>query len=360
MDNLNSNIVNNMLIHYSALMKEGVKDFGGDYTSISIFHSVDTDGDGKLSKAEIEEAKKGLTDCIKKEVQKCNFYAEHFFSEEYTENLKHINKSSNKSASEQIVQNNLNKAIAMIFEYVKNNPDDLVVQKYANKLRELISDGRIKLVDISEQGVAGLAVKDKNGKDEILIENHDSVRHLSVNYLLQTLLHELRHSMETDYVNSKAEELEAEQASRELQKKISGKDIYNGNINNFLKGYDGYAEASPGTYQIPQNTGIAVWYKPLEVAMDENNKLVIKSDLQKEMGDVYIEDHVQFGDKKDVEGNPLPISAKCIIKDSDGNVVHEYDYGKYNEKLRRFNYIRVRLKQIALKHQSGIKTAYGH
>ena len=43
MDNLNSNIVNNMLIHYSALMKEGAKDFGGDFTSISIFHSIDSD-----------------------------------------------------------------------------------------------------------------------------------------------------------------------------------------------------------------------------------------------------------------------------------------------------------------------------
>ena len=359
MDNLNSNIVNNMLIHYSALMKEGAKDFGGDFTSISIFHSIDSDGDGKLSKSEIEKAKPGLTDCIQKEVKKCNFYAEHFFSDEFTENLKHVHKSSNKSASEQIVQNNLNKAVAMIFEYVKNNPDDLVVQKYANKLRELISDGRIKLVDIPDQGVAGLAVKDKNGKDEILIENHDSVRHLSVNYVLQTLLHELRHSMEKDDVNSKAEELEAEQTARELQKRISGKEIYNCKINNFLKGYAGYAEASPGTSQIPQNTGIAVWYKPLEIAMDENNKLVIKSDLQKEMGNVYIEDHVQFGDKKDDEGNPLPVSAKCIIKDSDGNVIKEYDYGKYNEKMRRFNYIRVRLKQVAMSNQDSIKTAYG-
>ena len=157
-------------------------------------------------------------------------------------------------------------------------------------------------------------------------------------------------NLETDNINSKAEELEAEKTARELQKKISGNLIFNNNINDFTKGYVGYAEASPGTYQIPANTGIAVWYKPLEVVMRENGELVIKSDLQKDMENVYIEDHVQFGDKKDSEGNSLPISAKCIIKDNEGNVIQEYDYGSYDEHTRSFDYHRIHFKQIRLKN----------
>ena len=93
--------------------------------------------------------------------------------------------------------------------------------------------------------------------------------------------------------------------------------------------------------------------------MGENNELVIKSDLQKDMGNVYIEDHVQFGDKKDNEGNPLPISAKCIIKDSEGNVLQEYDYGSYDEQTRSFNYHSIYFKQAKLKINNTNFTNFG-
>lgn len=350
MNNFNSNIVNNMLIHYSGLMKEGTKDFGGDFMSESIFSDIDTDRNGELSQSEIDKAKPKLIEYIQKVLQKDSFYAEVHFGEEYTENLKQIDNSSDKTVSEQIIQNNLNKAIELIYKYAENHPDDLVVQKYEQKLKEIISNGNLKLVDIAEKGVGGRANKNPDGIDEILIENHDDISNLSVDYLLETLLHELRHTMETDNINSKAEELEAEETARELQKKISGNLIFNNNINDFTKGYVGYAEASPGTYQIPPNTGIAVWYKPLEVVMGENGELVIKSDLQKDMGNVYIEDHVQFGNKKDSEGKLLPISAKCIIKDNEGNVIQEYDYGSYDEQTRSFDYHRIHFKQIRLKN----------
>jgi len=358
-NNFNSNIINNMLIHYSGLMKEGTKDFGNDFMSESIFRDIDTDRNRELSQSEIDKAKPKLIEYIQKVLQKDSFYAELHFDSEYTENLKQIDKSSAKTASEQIIQNNLNKAIKLIYDYAKNHPDDLVVQKYAQKLKEIISNGNLKLVDIADKGVGGRANKNPDGTDEILIENHDNISNLSVDYLLETLLHELRHTMETDNINSKAEELEAEETARELQKKISGNVIFKNNINDFTKGYVGYAEASPGTYKIPLNTGIAVWYKPLEVAMGENNELVIKSDLQKDMGNVYIEDHVQFGDKKDNEGNPLPISAKCIIKDSEGNVVQEYDYGNYDEQTRRFDYHSIHFKQIKLKNNNTNFTNFG-
>lgn len=348
MNNFNSNIVNNMLIHYSGLMKEGTKDFGGDFMSESIFRDIDTDRNGELSQSEIDKAKPKLIEYIQKVLQKDSFYAELHFGEEYTENLKQIDKSSDKTVSEQIIQNNLNKAIELIYKYAENHPEDIVVQQYAQKLKEIISNGNLKLVDIADKGVGGRANKKPDGTDEILIENHDNISNLSVDYLLKTLLHELRHTMETDSINSKAEELEAEETARELQKKISGNVIFNNNINDFTKGYVGYAEASPGTYQIPPNTGIAVWYKPLDVVMGENNELVIKSDLQKDMGNVYIEDHVQFGDKKDSDGNPLPISAKCIIKDNEGNVLQEYDYGSYDEKKRSFDYHSIHFKQVKL------------
>ena len=351
MGKINPDVINNMFIHYSGLMQAGTTDFGEDETSMSIFHSIDTDGNGELSQPEIDKAKPGLIGRIKKELQKFKFNAEEYFGEEYTENLKHIDKSSDKSASEQIVQNNFNKAVSMIYEYAEKHPEDTVIQKYSNKLREIMSNGNIRLVDIPEQGFEGLAFKTKRGKDGIFVENHDSMAHLSVNYLLQTILHELRHTMETDYIDSKAEELEAEQTARELQKKITGKETDNADINDFLDAYEDYAEASPGTYKIPPNTGIAVWYKPLKTEMDENNKFVIKSGLQKDMGNVYIEDHVQFGDKNDNEGNSLPTSAKCIIKDKKGNVIQEYDYGKYNEQTRSFDYMSVREMQISLKNR---------
>lgn len=359
MSNFNLNIVNNMLIHYSGLMKAGTKDFGGDFMSESIFRDIDTDYNGEISQSEIDTAKPKLAEYIKKVLQRDSFYAELHFDSEYTENLKSLDKSSEKTTSEQIVQKNLDKVVTMIYEYAENHPDDKVAQKYVQKLKEIISDGNLKLVDIDDKGIVGRANKKPDGKDEILIENHDSISNLSVDYLLKTLLHELRHTMETDKINSKAEELEAEETAKKLQKKISGKIIFNSNISNFTKGYVDYAEASPGTYNIPENTGIAVWYKPLEVLMGEDNILVIKSDIQEDFGNAYIEDHVQFGNKKDQNGNALPISAKCIIKDAQGNIMQEMDYGSYNEQTRCFDYHSVHFKQLKLKYSNKKQPSFG-
>lgn len=350
MSDFDANVINNMIIHYSGLMKSETKSFGSDFMSKSIFKDIDLNKDGKLQQNEIDKAIPNLATYIEKVLKTDDFYGNIHFGEEYTQALTQTTEKSDKTRSQQIIENNLNKAVNMIMQYAASNPNDKTIQKYANKLSEIIENNNLKLTDIESEGIVGRANKKENGTDEILIDNNDNINNLSVNYLLQTLLHELRHTFETDNINSKAEEIEAEKTARELQEKISGQKIFNNSIESFAKCYSVYAEASPGTYSIPENTGIAVWYKPVDVTMTQNNKLIIKSDIQESMNNLLIEDHVQFGNQKDENGNPYPISAKCLLKDKDGNIVQEFDYGDYNINTRSFNdYHKVHLQQAKLK-----------
>lgn len=349
MSDFDLNIVKNMLTHYSGLMKAGTRDFGGDFMSASIFKNIDTNKDGELQQDEIDKAKPNLTAYIQEVLEKDDFYANIHFGETYTKGLTKTDDKSDKTKSEQIIENNLKIACDLIMAYT-NFPDEELA-KYAKKLSEIVANNNLKLTDIDASGVNGRAVKNEQGLDEILIDNHDSIRNLSVGYLVQTLLHELRHTMEKDTLNSKAEEVEAEETARRLAEKITGQITFNESIANFAKGYNGYAEASPGTYSIPQNTGISVWYKPAEVTMTEDNNLIIKSDMQKDLDNMFIEDHVKFGKEKDEDGDAYPVSAECFIKDKDGNIIHKFDYGDYDPQKRSFNYFKVHLEITKLKNK---------
>ena len=344
-------VISNMHTHYSGLMKEGTRDFGNDFVSKSIFNAVDTNHDGSLSQQEIDTAMPNLDSYIAKSIEKDDFYANLHFGKSYSESKAKTNPNSDKTVSEQIVENNLNEAVEKILSYAKAHPEDAVIQKYAQKLNEIVSAGKLILTDIEDSGVAGRANKDADGGDTVLIDNHDSMQNLTSEYLLRTLLHELRHTVETDNINSKAEEVETERTARELADKIGGKHRWGEvSLSEFEESYRIYAEASPGTYNIPENTGIAVWYKPKDVTM-KDNKLVIKSDAQPDLKGAIIEDHVQFGEQKDENGNPFPISATRVIKDKDGKIISTIDYGKYDSKKRQFDYYKVHMEQIKLKNQ---------
>lgn len=348
-DNIDKIIFTNMKTHYSGLLKNKATDIGGDFMSQSIFNSINTNGDKELSQEEIDAAKPVLDSYIKKSVEQDSFYSELYFGKEFTEAAKKTNPNSNKTVSEQIIENNLNQAVEKILKYSEDHPEDTDIQKYADKLREIISKGNLKLTDISDTGVSGRAIKDENG-DTILIDNHESIKNLNSQNLLQTLLHELRHTLETDDINSKAEELEAETTSRELADKISAKKGFYGSLSQFTKGYAGYAEASPGTYNIPENTGIAFWYKPQEVTMKEN-KLVVRSGEQEKLKGAYIEDQIQFGTEKDESGKQIPVSAVRVIKDKDGKIIFSMDYGKYDNKTKAFDYKNIYFEQKKLEQQ---------
>lgn len=380
-NNIDPQILANMKTHYSGLMKVGTTDFGGDLMSKAIFDMVNTDKSNGLTQAEIDAGMPNLDSYIKKSLEKDSFYAEIHFGKSYTEAAQKTNPASNKTVSEQIVENNLKTAINQILEYATKHPDDERIQKYANKLQELVDNNKIVLTDIRRQGVAGRAYPNLDECDEILIDNHDSINNLTPEYLLNTLLHELRHTLETDTLNSKAEEVATEREAREITKAIlddasentntskkldfirkkssalsnkfsavddlqetlmmQGQDrshfMFQQSLEEFEAAYSDMAEASPGTYNIPQNTGVKFWYKPEEVKMDKNNNtLVVKSGVQPDMKDIIIEDHVQFGTEKDEFGNAYPVSAKRIIKDKDGNILSEIDYGEYYKKSRSF------------------------
>lgn len=350
-NNVDKQIIDNMRTHYSGLMKVGARDFGGDFMSKTIFDMVNTNKADGLTQEEIDAAMPNLDTYIAKSIEKDSFYAELHFGKSYTDAASKTDNTSDKTVSEQIIENNLNEAVEMIYTYAQQHPDDATIQKFASKLKEIKDNGKLILTNIEPAGVAGRAIKNEDGSDTLLIDNRDSMNNLTAEYLLQTLLHELRHTMETDDLNSKAEEVEAETISRELADKISGTKRYEEPLSYFAQSYNGYAEASPGTYNIPQNTGIAVWYKPQEVTMDENNNLVIKSDPQPDLNGATIEEHVQFGNQKDENGNPIPVSAQRIIKDANGEVIFSMDYGEYNLKKRAFDYFKMHMEQIKLKEK---------
>ena len=380
-DKIDKQILANMKTHYSGLMKVGATDFGGDLMSKTIFDCVNTDKTNGLTQEEINAGMPNLDLYIKKSIENDSFYAEIYFGKSYTEAAQKTDPNSNKTVSEQIVENNLKTAINQIIEYATKHPEDERIQKYADKLLELIKDDKITLTDIVRPGVAGRACTNLDGSDEILIDNHDSLNNLTPEYLLNTLLHELRHTLEIDTLNSKAEEVATEKEAREITKAIlddisknsdtvktlefikkrrmalsnkfsavndleekliiqeqnRSNFMFQPSLEEFEEAYSDIAEASPGTYNIPQNTGIEFWYKPEDVQMDENNnELVVKSAVQPDMKDIIIEDHVQFGPEKDEFGNAYPVSAKRIIKDKDGNVLSEIDYGQYYKEYRRF------------------------
>lgn len=348
--NIDKQIITNMKTHYSGLMKVGATNFGEDFMSKAIFDMVNTDKTNGLTQSEIKNATPNLDTYIQKSIEKDSFYAELHFGQSYTDAASKTDKTSSKTVSEQIVEQNLNQALVQIFTYAQQHPEDKIVQEFADKLKDLHSNNRIILTNIEDTGIAGRAIKNDDGTDTILIDNRDSMGNLTAEYLLRTLLHETRHTLENDDINSKAEEIEAETVSRELADKISGKNRFEIPISEFEQGYTGYAKASPGTHNIPKNTGIAVWYNPSDVVMDkETHTLLIKSDAQPDLKDAIIEDHVQFGDTKDEEGNPIPTSATRIIKDKDGNIIFEQDYGEYNSKKRSFDYHKMYMEQIKLK-----------
>ena len=351
-NNINQQIISNMKTHYSGLMKTGATNFGEDFMSKTIFDCVNTDKKDGLTQAEIDAAMANLDSYIMKSIEKDSFYAELHFGKSYTEAAAKTNPSSSKTVSEQIVENNLNDAVEMIFAYAKQHTEDTMVQKLSEKLREIQANGKLILTDIESGGVAGRAIKNDDGTDTILIDNRDSMSNLTTEYLLHTLLHELRHTLETDNINSRAEEVEAESVSRELADKITGKKRFEPSLSEFEKSYGILAQASPGTYNIPQNTGIAVWYKPDDVTMDDNtHTLTIRSGQQEDLKGAVIEDKVQFGTQKDENGNPIPVSAQRIIKDKEGNIISTVDYGEYNTKKKQFNYFKVYQEQIKLKNQ---------
>ena len=266
-----------------------------------------------------------------------------------------IESTPKKESFKDIISKNLEQAINKIFEYAENTPEDSIIQKYASKLKEIINNKKLILTDIPDKNVAGKALKNDDNTDTILIDNHDSFNNFNVNNLLKTLLHELRHTMETDNLNSKAEEIEAELSANELAAKITGTPPQEIDISEWINaGYNIYAEASPGTYDIPQNTGFSVWYKPEEVKMDEQeNLLLIKSQPQEKMDGAVIEDYVEFGNQTDENGNRFPVSAKRIIKDKSGQIIANFDYGKYDYKKREFsNNAQIYLAQKKLEHKN--------
>ncbi|MCR5265789.1 MAG: hypothetical protein K6E29_04255 [Cyanobacteria bacterium RUI128] len=351
-NNVDKQIIDNMRTHYSGLMKVGARDFGGDFMSKTIFDMVNTNKADGLTQEEIDAAMPNLDSFIAKSIEKDSFYAELHFGKSYTDAASKTDNTSDKTVSEQIIENNLNEAVEMIYTYAQQHPDDATIQKFASKLKEIKDNGKLILTNIEPAGVAGRAIKNEDGSDTLLIDNRDSMRNLTPEYLLQTLLHELRHTMETDDLNSKAEEVEAETISRELADKISGTKRYEEPLSYFEQSYNGYAEASPGTYNIPQNTGIAIWYKPEDVTMDEeNNTLVIRSGAQPDLNDAVIEEHVQFGEQKDENGNPIPVSAQRVIKDKNRDVIFSMDYGEYDIRKKSFNYFKMHVEQIKLKER---------
>ena len=256
-----------------------------------------------------------------------------------------------KQTYAELVAKNLEQAVTKILEYADKFPQDSIIQKYAQKLRELVANNNLILTDIPDENVAGRAIKNSDMSDTILIDNHDSFSNFNPDNVVKTLLHELRHTMETDNLNSKAAEVEAELSANELTAKITGTSPKEINIEQWInEGYRLYPEASPGTYNIPQNTGFTIDYKPEEVVMDEKeNKLLIKSAPHDNMDGVVIEDYVEFGDKKDENGNPFPVSAKRVIKDKSGQIISTLDYGEYDYTKREFtNRAEVYFKQKTL------------
>ena len=253
-----------------------------------------------------------------------------------------------------VIANNLNKAVKQLFDFAEKHKDDKIIQKYASKLKEIINNKKLILTNIDDDNVAARAIKNDDNTDTILIDNYDSVSNFESNgSILKTLLHELRHTMETDDINSKAEELEAETMSRELFAQITGQPADMSNLSEWLEsGYRLYAEASPGTYNIPQNEGIAVWYKPEEVKMnDKDNVLIIKSSPQEKMNGMIIEDYVKFGEQKDEKGNSLPVSAQRVIKNQKGEIISTSDYGEYDFKKRKFNYSKIYIEQKRMENK---------
>ena len=235
-------------------------------------------------------------------------------------------------------------------EYAKEHPEDEEIQSYAKKLNEIIKNNNLKLVQIpNSDSVSGKADKENN-LDVIYIDNKHVISNLNKNNILNVLLHELRHTMENDTINSKAEELEAETSARRIAKKINPEPQWNEPIKSFLGTYSFYAEASPGTYNIPKNAGIAVWYKPKEV-IEDNNTIIIRSDKLESINQGYIEDYITFGEEKDEFGNPLPVSAIRKIYDSNGNIITTQDYGEYDSENKKFNYYKIRMEQIKLENK---------
>ncbi|MCQ2740322.1 MAG: hypothetical protein MJ237_08900 [bacterium] len=350
-----------MKTHYKGLLKAGVKDLGNNFMSKSIFNAFDTNSDSELSQEEIDAGMQNLDSFIEKSVEKDCIYADIHFGKSYTESAKNTNPNSNKTISEQIIENNLKQAITQIYAYAENHKDNELIQKLSNKLKQIEKAGGIKLMDIADSGVAGRAERNQNtGEDTILIDNHDSIKNLTPEYLIQTLLHELRHTIEIDRLNSKAEEVEAETLSMDLAKEITGKFIFNGSLSEFEKSYSWLPEASPGTYNIPENTGIVTYYKPEEVKINEDNTvLIIKSSPQADLDGATIEEQIQFGTEKDEQGNVIPISATHIVRDANGDIIYSSDYGEYDKKSHSFNNLKVKAEHYKYFKKSNLLSGFG-
>lgn len=348
---IDEQVLANMKTHYSSIMKAGALDFGGNSISMSIFSKIDTDGNNVLSESEVANA--NLDVVIKNTVEEYHFksYLNETFGETYTEQAKQTDPNSEKSTTEQIIDNNIKDVCAQILDYAEQHPDDELVQQYANELKTLLDNNGVIGTNVVEKHAIGehLAADSLHPKGSILIDNHDRLNNLDKRILLNTILHELGHAITNDNLDSFAEEHDVESIARELALEISGQEIFHESMEEFISAYKGLPVASPGTYNIPLNAGITTKYEPQEVIM-EDNILTIRSGVNEDGN--RVEDHVTFGTETDDNGNPLPVSAERVIIDAEGKTIFSMEYGDYNKLKKAFNdRAKVDVKQLMFENK---------
>lgn len=345
---VDAEVLANMKTHYSGLMKVGATNFGGSSISTSIFAQIDTDNNKELSQEEINSA--NLDEIIINTIKRNKlqeYDAQEYFGESYTKSASQTDPNSSKTTTEQIIDNNIKQAITQILEYAEQHPENTRVQEYAKKLKEMLAQNSIIGTDVEHQDSVGqhLSASEDAPNGKILIDNRDQFNNFNPRNVLKTILHELGHAISGDDLDSVAEEVMVESIARELALEISGEEVFEYSMEYFASQYKGYPMASPGTHNIPKNAGIATQYVPQEVTM-KDNVLTIRAETD-EKGN-RVEDYITYGDRKDADGNPLPVSAKRVIVNQSGEIVFSADYGEYDSTKRAFkNAGLVKLKQMS-------------
>ncbi len=360
-------ILTNMQTHYGSLIKAGATGLGNDEMSKSIFGKFDTNGDRTISADEINANNVNIQQVLSEVAMQFKDLASKFFGNNYTEQLKKAeetqtnppNEQNNgNNSSEKVILQNIQDAHQKILKYAEAHPEDTRIQEYAQKLQELELSVTSKDADFVAETISG---------DKSITFSAKTLENLDPNTVLKNLLHEVGHYVNGDELSSIPEEIDVESFAIDTAENITGQKIVENkeeHINEFASRYESgmssnYGKYSPGYNGIPINAGFTINNEIKEVHTNqEGNATTIISDFS----GWRQEHHVSFGEEKDADGNPYPISAKETIFPEDGqqltSVYSNYDKDrkvwlnksdyKTEEEMLRFSTPKLKLEEVTL------------
>jgi len=241
------------------------------------------------------------------------------------------NKFLTSDDCEKKLQGDLKKVSKDIINYAKEYKDDKEIQKYAEALIKLGQNGKISTSYSNE--LTAEVLPDDNMCDNI---NNSEIKFYipseeNFNYklLMRTMFHELHHYIKEDGICGKKTEEKAENVGIEEAEKVLGTKIFKNkeqHINDFIKLYKnkylytaGYGPSEK--LKLPINSGLYTNQEIHSVDWNKNKDIcVVKLKPEDENYSVSQKIIIKYGNKKDLNGNPLPLSRIDVYLLADGTL----------------------------------------